>query len=93
MDEKELISLRGALTAQGYLVELLFGAQMLATADPQGNLARARTQLDRLMRSDMSVPPTDTPHAQFLPIQGAALTHLHEMLDRVQTQLAARSPK
>jgi hypothetical protein len=92
MNDAELNWLRGALTAQGYLLELLLGAQLLRPGDPAENLQRARNALDKQMRFDMRVPPTDTPPAQFAAIQTAALTHLHEMLDRVGTQIAGKPP-
>lgn len=79
--------LLGALTAQGYLLELLIGAQFRHRPSPLAELEAARIAIQKQIRFDMRVPPTDNPHADHLAIQQSAATHLDEMFDRVKTQL------
>ena len=89
LNDDQLTWLLGALTAQGYLLETLIGFQALAQGrlPPIEALEMARDALQKQIRFDMRVPPTDNPHADHLAIQAAASKHLDEMIDRVRTQL------
>lgn len=89
MDEADdLTWLLGAVTTQGYLLEILLSAQFANRADPLADLENIRAKLQKLLKFDMRVPPTDNPRANHLEIQTVALKHLDETLDRCRTYLA-----
>lgn len=86
--DANLISLQGALAAQGFLIELLLGAQLASDTDPAEATDNLRTALDRRLRFNMQVSPAaNTPHAE-LEIQTAALHHLHQLLDNVRRHVS-----
>lgn len=89
LDKDQAEWLQGALTAQGYLLELILVGFLRQTANPSPleMLELFRDAIQKQIRFDMTVPPTGDPHADHLAIQQAAATHLDEMFHRIKTQL------
>jgi hypothetical protein len=79
--------LQGVLTAQGYLLEVLLGAQLAAMPNPAGALEQARAALQTQIRFDMHIPPHGQPQTDHLAIQSAASAHLDEIFDRLLSQI------
>lgn len=91
-ENTELIWLQGALTAQGYMLELLLGAKVADLKSPVDQIERMRAALQKQIRFDMQVPPMTDPTADHLAIQKAAALHLDDMLDRIRTQFENSKP-
>jgi len=85
--DAHLIALRGILTAQSHLIELLLGAQLASSEEPVTNLEKLRKVVDRHFRFDMEAAGIE-PHEELSAVQTAALNHLHQILDSVRDQLS-----
>ena len=93
INDDQLVWLQGAITAQGYLIEILLGANLVRQGNrsPLELLEAARSAIQQQVKFDMSVPPTDHPRADHLAIQTSASEHVDELLDRVKTALVKRA--
>ena len=87
ISEGVAIWIQGAITAQGYLLEVLMANNLRAHPQPLQAANDVLGAIRRLIQHEMTVPPTDDPRADHLAIQTAALKHWDELCERIKTHL------
>ena len=87
ISEGQAIWIQGAITAQGYLLEVMMATHFQKHPSPIESAESALAAIRRLMRHEMTVPPTGDPYANHLAIQTAALKHWDGLTARIKTHL------